>query len=540
MTFGDMMNTMPDQPPDRDMTPGIPPSAPPPPKGILQTSFDGKGGEWGGDDTMQRLRGAFGEGYQGTAYPSETRAGIRSMFTPEQQQEWRQPGEGGWTTGRSAWGPVLNVAGDIIGTGAADVVGAANSVATLGNETLKAMGAPDNLIRDINLGVSAAPFTPELRMTPKMIPRASADLQREMATPPPPSLSELLQRQRAAPSGDPVTDAAISLLRRTQQPTSMPQPPVPFTNAAPPAPTPSGGLLGIPPSPAGAPLPGPAAPAMTADEMLARSQGYYNPADKQAAQGALLHPQAGDAVRSILTDAIPTDPEKAALVGDTPIVQMGKAVQPYMGQPMSFDTAMSYDRQLTGRIQTALRSGDKTMASQLGDAQDALRAKMDTLGPGDTTGDPSALANLSQARQGYAQYVKQSQIEDMQYRASLLPEEKQDAYLRGQAKSMLSGNKTANWTDAERGALETALKSGNIGPLKSFGLSLVKPAVQGTGGAVGGAMFGPGGAFVGGQIGGEMGNTLQARLRAALSRITLDKVSQQLSQGVPPPPPPAP
>jgi hypothetical protein len=56
---------------------------------------------------------------------------------------------------------------------------------------------------------------------------------------------------------------------------------------------------------------------------------------------------------------------------------------------MSFDTAMPYDRELSARIKIALRSGDDDMARQLGDAQNQIRDKMQSLGPDDTTGDPA-------------------------------------------------------------------------------------------------------------------------------------------------------
>ena len=279
---------------------------------------------------------------------------------------------------------------------------------------------------------------------------------------------------------------------------------------------------------------------MTADEMLARSHGYYSPADKQAAQGAMINPEASNGIRGVLTDAVPTDPQKAAAVGSTPLTQLGKDYLPFNGQPMSFDTAMALDRRLTAERQVALRSGNNTLAAQLDEAQGRIREKVQGLGAGDTTGDPTALANLAPARQSFTQYVKQSQLEDIQYRASLLPEDKQNAYVQGRARALLGSDKTRNWTDAERGVLEAAVRSGNIGTLGNISISLMRPAARAVGAGVGGATFGPGGAIVGGEIGAEAGASLQARLRAALSKITLDKVSQQLTAGMPPPPPGSP
>ena len=508
-----------------------PPPAKPP--SILNSSWSSPGKQlWGAltapvDD--QRIHAAFGEAYNSTMAPSISREGIRSFLTPELQQKAAEH----W------WGPAANVASDLVGTGAADVAGIGNSIYTLGNEGLSFL--PDSLRRDLNVELSQAPFAPELRVPPVMAPQNAPAPMREIMAPPTPSVSDVWKQQRAATPPDQVTSAINTLLRRNTGTTDIPPPPAPFTPIAqpPPPPRPSpapGGLLNIPPAPGSTPLTG-AAPTMTADEMLARSQGYYSPADKQAAQGAMIKSDAADTIRGVLTDTVPSDPQKAAAVGNTPLVQLGKDYQPFQGQPMSFDTAMALDRRLTAERQAALRSGNNTLASQLDDAQGKIRDNMQSLGSDDTTGDPSALANLAQARQAYAQYVKQSQLEDLQYRASLLPDDKQNAYVRSQATSMLRGNQTRNWTDDERGVLEQAVKSGNIGTMGNVGISLIKPFSQGTGATLGGSVFGTPGAIVGGQIGGEVGTGIAARVRAALNKITLDNVSQQISQGVPPPPP---
>jgi hypothetical protein len=142
---------------------------------------------------------------------------------------------------------------------------------------------------------------------------------------------------------------------------------------------------------------------------------------------------------------------------------------------------------------------------------------------------------LPRARQAYAQSIKQSQIEDLQYRASLLPEDKQDAYIRSQGTAMLRGNKLRYWSDDERGAFEQQIKSGNIGTLGNFALSFVKPFAQGVGGYIG-SPLGPAGTIVGSQIGGTLGESLTTRLRRAMGTLNLDPVSQQITLGVPPPP----
>jgi hypothetical protein len=215
-------------------------------------------------------------------------------------------------------------------------------------------------------------------------------------------------------------------------------------------------------------------------------------------------------------------------------VQLGKDYQAFQDQPMSFDAAMALDRRLTDERQTALGSKNYTLASQIEDAQNKIRDKVQAVGPDDTTGDPAALANLAPARQAYTQYIKQRQIEDLKYDASLLPDDKQSAYIVSRGNTMLRGNQTRNWTDDERGAFEQALKGGQIGPLTNVGLQMIKPAAQFAGGTAGGAMFGTPGAIVGSQISGGMAEPWVAKLRAALGKVTLDDVSKQISQGVPP------
>jgi hypothetical protein len=473
------------------------------------------------------IRGAFGEGYRSVP-ESVTRPGERSVLTPEFQKSMA----GTW------WGPAVNLVGDTAGTALGGVAGIGNSVMTLGNEALKSWGVPQSLQRDINLEATEAPVSPALHGVPLLPPKADMAAIRELSTPTP-SLSDVWKAQRAAIPPDPVTAAINTLLRRNADTTNMPQPPTPFAPAAQPPPSPqpgpsSGGLLNISPAPT---VPPGIAPTMTADEMLARSQGFYSSADKQTAQGAMINPNASNGILRTLTDQVETDPHKAIAVGNTPLVQLGKEYTPLLDQPMSFDAAMSLDRRLTAERQKALNSKDYTLASQIEDAQGKIREKTQSLGPNDTTGDPKALAALEPARQAYTQYIKQRQIEDLKYDASLLPDDKQATYLTSRGNTMLRGNQTRNWSDAERAAFEQSLKSGQIGPLTNVGIQMIKPAGQAVGGAIGGSMFGPGGAFVGGNIGGSVTEPWAAQLRAALRKVTLDKVSQAISQGVPPPAP---
>src|SRR4029077_12117083 len=83
---------------------------------------------------------------------------------------------------------------------------------------------------------------------------------------------------------------------------------------------------------------------LTADEILARSRQFYNPADQQAAQGAMINPAPSNGIRSILTDAVPTDPQTAIAKGSTPLTQLGKDYAGFQDQPMSFDAVMQLDR----------------------------------------------------------------------------------------------------------------------------------------------------------------------------------------------------
>lgn len=509
------------------------PPPPPPPKGILATSYDqvpsstAKGVVRDSGVDVPAIRGAFGEGYRSVP-ESVTRPGERSVLTPEFQKSMA----GTW------WGPAVNLVGDTAGTAIGGLAGVGNSAMTLGNEALKSWGVPAPAIRDINLEATEAPVSPALHGVPLLPPKADMAAIRELSTQTP-SLPDVWKAQRAAIPPDPVTAAINTLLRRNAGPdptAAMPQPPTPFTPVAQPPPPPPapGGLLNIPPSPTAPPG---VAPTMTPDEILARSQGYFSPFDKQAAQGAMIKPGVANGVRSSVTDTVPTDPQMAVAVGNTPLVQLGKEYQAFQDQPMSFDTVMALDRRLTAERQAALSSKNYTLADQIDDAQGKIRDKVQGLGPDDTTGTPEALANLVPARQAYTQYIKQRQIEDLKYDAGLLPDDKQSAYLTSRGNTMLRGNQTRNWSDAERAAFEQSLKSGQIGTLTNVGIQMIKPAAQAVGGAVGGSVFGTPGAIVGGQIGGGVAEPWAAQLRAALRKVTLDKVSQAISQGVPPPAP---
>ena len=287
-----------------------------------------------------------------------------------------------------------------------------------------------------------------------------------------------------------------------------------------------------PPEPSPSPEPSPAAAStstvpLTADEILTRSKQFYSPADQQAAQGAMINPGPSNGIRRVLTDAVPTDPQTAIAKGSTPLTQLGKDYADFQGQPMSFDAVMQLDRRLTAEKRTAMRN-DPDMARQIGEAQDKIRDKMQALGPDDTTGDPSALAGLQQARQAYAQYIKQSQLEDIRYGATLLPPEKQDAFVQNRTRALLKSDQSRNWTPDERAAAEAAVTQGVRGFLSNAGISIIKPLAT----AAGFKVAGPGGAWLGSTIG-EAGQTT---LRDALARRRPDRlgpVSSTITQGVP-------
>lgn len=277
---------------------------------------------------------------------------------------------------------------------------------------------------------------------------------------------------------------------------------------------------------------------MTAEEMLAQSKAGYAPADRAAAQGATINPAAADKLRGVLVDAVPDDPQTAIGKGNTPLIQLGQQYKPFQGQPMTYDAAMTLDKRLTAEKNAAASTpGGATLATDIGNAQDAFRDKLESLGDSDTTGDASTLANLPAARKAFSQYRKQSQLDDIEYNASLQKtEDAQNASRRSQVVAMLKNdNKMRGWSDDERTALETQLKSGNIGSLTNFGLGLFKPAGKIAGGLFG-SPLGVGGTVVGGEIGGELGAMTAARLRASLSKLQLDPVSQALTANMPPPP----
>jgi hypothetical protein len=293
------------------------------------------------------------------------------------------------------------------------------------------------------------------------------------------------------------------------------QPPPGAPQAAQPAP---------PPPPAARP---PAAdPAiMTPAEIQARARGYYSPADQAAAANAVLPDANAGAVRKLFRDAVPSDPEQARIAANQPAVQAAKNVD--ATGPMSFDTAMLLDRDLTDRMRGS-RGQDVHDLSEL---QKGLRTQMDQV---------PDLDHLRPARQAYTQYIKQSQMDDINYGASLKNDPAAaDAYVRQRAAALLKNDSAMrNWSPEETAALERVARSGDIGMLGRLSVSLVKPIVQAVGAGAGTLLTGgsPWGAVVGAHVGSDVGATQASKLRGYLSKTTLDPVMQQITQGVPPAP----
>jgi hypothetical protein len=500
------------------------------PKSLTGTSWRTIGAEeWGSKPAnVEKIRGAFGEVYD-AAPPSITRPYQRSLFYPEVQKKYDE----------SWWGPAVNVVGDTAGTALAGLGGVGNAALTLGNETLRAVGLPETLIRDLNLeGLRRVgePTRPRMHQGDREAILEHVEQARELNQPPTPSVVDVWKEQRRQIPPDPTTAAAIDLLRRNAPPASGG------------VPTPPAGWRGPPfqPPPERAPTPPPPGTGfarkptdeMVSDQMARESRGWYSPADEQAARGAVIKTEVADSLRKPITDAVPSDPEVAAARGNTPLVQLAKDAKAFNGQPMSYSAAMEWDTRLTTERQAAMTAGNKDLARRIGEVQDAMRERVHGLGDADTTGDATSLANLPNARKGWNQTMKQRQLEDIEYDAGLLSEDKRDAYRRQRVTALLRNDKKMRgWSDDERAALETQLKSGQIGSLKNFALSFVKPTFGAAGGTLGGAVGGPAGAFVGGQAAAEVGARTEAALRQRLSRFTLDPVTAALSRNMPPPPP---
>jgi hypothetical protein len=520
-----------DEPPpgSTQAAPGVPPAQP---KGIMDTSHkslpskdnpDG-GGPW------ERIATAAGNAY----YTSP------DFLTPSAQASV----EGSGWLGRNVLGPAAKEVGALLASKSGIQAGLGQAY----NEALGATGLPANLQRDLNILPQVLPVASwEARLAPSPSsylpdkPPTSPlfrPVEAQPKPPPTPSLSNVvdqLRAQRVAPLRatapyDPTTQAAIDLLRRQTSPTappSVPRPPEPFTTTPGPQPQaqpPGGGLLNIPPAPGG-----PAPAIMTQAEIEARARGHFSPADQAAAQGAMLPDTNAAAVRKLFSDTIPSNPEDARIKADQPAVLAAKNVDP--SGPMSYATAMNIDRNLSDRMRGASGSD----RHELGQLQGSLRDQMDQV---------PDLDNLRLGRQAWTQSIKQGQMEDINYGASLITDDaKQNAYIRQRAAALLkSDSAMKNWTPDEKAPLEEVAKSGDIGALKNFGLSLIKPIVQTTSAGIGHSLAGVPGAIVGGQIGGEFGGNWQSKLRAALSKTTLDPVMQQISSKVPsiPPPPQGP
>ena len=287
-----------------------------------------------------------------------------------------------------------------------------------------------------------------------------------------------------------------------EPPQSPPQPPP----AAPPVPT---------TAPADPPI-------MSQADIQARSRDLFKLPDQSAAGGAMLPDANAAAVRKIFSDFIPADTEAANISAGDPALQAAKNVLPT--GPMSYDTAMRIDRNLTARMRGASGSD----AHDLSQLQQALRDQMDQV---------PDLENLRPARQAWMQSIKQGQMEDINEGAALKNDPAQaDAYVRQRAAALLKNNNAMRyWTPEEQAQLTQVAQSGNIGMLGRLATALIKPATRVVLGTAGHAVAGPLGAIIGGEVGGDVGATAASRFRSYLSPTDLSPVMQQITRGVPPP-----
>src|SRR5215472_488295 len=207
----------------------------------------------------------------------------------------------------------------------------------------------------------------------------------------------------------------MGIVTPIQQPRIPAQPP-----PAPAAPPPSAPAASVSPAapavPGAAPVAPPPDPAiMSQADMQARARGYFNASDQAAAQGAMLPDTNAAAVRKLFSDAVPTDPELLKIKAGEPAVQAAQNIK--TSGPMSYDTAIAIDRNLTDRMKGA--SG--TDAHELSQLQQALRDQMDQV---------PDLESLRPGRLAWKQSIKQGQIEDIQQGAELKNDQAQaDAYV---------------------------------------------------------------------------------------------------------------
>jgi hypothetical protein len=283
-------------------------------------------------------------------------------------------------------------------------------------------------------------------------------------------------------------------------------------------PPPDAGPLPVPPRTP------PTSPLMTGDEMRRVATGYFSPADRAAAQNAVMPDVNSAAARKVFSDFIPSDPERARITANQPAMQAASNVN--QTGPMSYATAMDIDRDLTSRM----RSASGSDAHDLSQLQQGLRDQMDQV---------PDLDSLRPGRQAWRQSIKQGQMEDINFGAGLKNDPAAaDAYVRQRAAALLKNdNAMRNWSPDETAALEQVAQSGDIGMLGRLSVSLIKPILRAGGAVMGHTVGGVPGAIIGGEIGGDIGATQASKLRAYLSGTSLDPVMQQITAGVPPPRP---
>jgi hypothetical protein len=554
------------QPPPQSATTDVPDPLPQR-KGVLDTSFsslptkENAGTDWltgkpiqgpFGDipvgDNITRLRQGASDTFSDTGWSSTSAPDGRSALPPGMQE---------------AVGPIGRTIADLAGTTKADALTLLSGVGDLGTETMRALGLPESLIRDVNTETTrrageGSTWAPSPFKLPEEIPQRSFQLPGTPVGPfvwpkdqgplqgfmepltPTPSLTDVAQTVRqqrnaaldAVQPPDPTSQAMIEYL--TKRPwdanatPTIPEAPQPSTLAPGPAPAPpGGGLLNMQPP---APLPtggllGNDAPVMSQADMQSVAKGHYSPADEAKANGMRMTPAEGDAIRGPLVDAIPTDPQDVAHFNDTPLAGEANKVTDFVGQDMSIGTAMQIDRGLSRAIRATTDPTDK---ANLITAQNGVRDAME---------QSPVFQSQPDARQAWSQSIKQGQIEDIEADVATRDENQQDARRRTLVGNLLRNDSALrSWSPDEVAELQQRYDQSTVGSLKQFGINLIKPITTATGAGLGAWMGGPTGGFIGSRIGEQGGDMLAAAARRRAMSIDLTPVSQRLTANMPPPP----
>lgn len=230
-------------------------------------------------------------------------------------------------------------------------------------------------------------------------------------------------------------------------------------------------------------------PIPRSEEIRAKSSELYKLADQQ---GGVLKPSFMDNFIAKVSSKQPQTSLGKAMEGQSPVVDMIDALQPFKGQPLTLEAAREAD-EILGDL--AYKNIDKfgkldRTGHHFLDMQTTLRDMIDTAAPSSFIGGEQGFQTVKEARKYWAAQMRMRDVERIIDNAQYF-EQPSTAIKTGFRTLLRNGDRLKGYTGKEVAAMKKAATTGIVpGLFKMAGSGLVPIAAGSAGVATGGALGG--------------------------------------------------